>query len=68
MARILDVRRPIPRRGKQQEVLVEWEGVEYFSQRPHPPEWRWVTELTTAHLAEEIFILQPRVNLHLNFN
>ena len=48
VARLVDVRQPIPRRGRQLEVLVKWECVEYFSQRPYPPGWRSVTELTTA--------------------
>ena len=38
VSRLLDVRRPVARRGLQLDVLVQWEGVEYFTQRPHPPE------------------------------
>ena len=43
--RILDIRRPVPRRGRQLEVKVQWAGVEYFTQRPYAPEWKSVTEL-----------------------
>ena len=31
--------RPIPRRSQQLDVLVEWEGVDDFSQQPYVPSW-----------------------------
>ena len=39
MRRVVDVRRPVARRGRQLEVLIEWEGEWGAAQR----EWRDVT-------------------------
>ena len=52
VARLVDVRRPVPRRELQLDVLVEWEGVEYFTQQPHPPAWLPVTSLRPELAAE----------------
>ena len=52
VARLVDVRRSVPRRGLQLDVLVEWEGVEYFTQRPYPPAWLPVTSLRPELAAE----------------
>jgi len=42
---ILDVRRPIPRRGRQLDVLVEWAGADDFSRQPYAPSSVSITAL-----------------------
>ena len=49
---ILDARRPTPRRGRQLDVLVEWEGADYFSRQPYAPSWVSVTALRMELAAE----------------
>ena len=42
---IVDVPRPIPRRGRQFDVLMEWTGTDYFPRQPYAPSWVSVTAL-----------------------
>ena len=42
---IVDVPQPIPRRGRQFDVLMEWTGTDYFPRQPYAPSWVSVTAL-----------------------
>ena len=44
--KLLDVWRPARRKGLQLQVLVQYEGVDYFSRQAWKPEWVNVSHLT----------------------